>query len=273
VSGRRLISERDVRRAARDGAKTLDAAGAVVTPSARDAAGRMGVSFTGETAGERPGAAGTSRAGGGRVQAGAKGRQGTSAGGSAASPARGAPPRQQSAPTSVAPKDQKTAAGTTPSPANGAATAAAARLAIAVGADHGGVGMKDAIAAHLRAAGHAVTDMGTTGAAAVDYPDFASAVAREVAAGRARFGVMVDGAGIGSCMAANKVAGARAAMCYDVTSATNAREHNDANVLTLGAGLIGPRLALVIVDTFLATPYAGGRHQSRVDKVNALDRR
>jgi ribose 5-phosphate isomerase B len=82
---------------------------------------------------------------------------------------------------------------------------------------------------------------------------------------------MVDGAGIGSCMAANKVRGVRAAMCYDVTTATNAREHNNANVLTLGGGLIGARLALAIVETFLATPFAGGRHAARVEKIDLLD--
>jgi len=82
---------------------------------------------------------------------------------------------------------------------------------------------------------------------------------------------MVDGAGIGSCMAANKVAGARAALCYDVTTAQNAREHNNANVLTLGGGLIGPRLALAIVDAFLSTTFGGGRHATRVAKIDALD--
>jgi ribose 5-phosphate isomerase B len=106
----------------------------------------------------------------------------------------------------------------------------------------------------------------------VDYPDFAIAVAKAVADGRAAFGIMIDGAGIGSCMAANKVRGVRAAMCYDVTTATNAREHNNANLLTLGAGLIGNRLATTILETFLATSFAGGRHAARVDKIDALDR-
>jgi ribose 5-phosphate isomerase B len=105
----------------------------------------------------------------------------------------------------------------------------------------------------------------------VDYPDYAIAVARAVASGSAHVGIMVDGAGIGSCMAANKVPGVRAAMCYDVTTAQNAREHNNANVLTLGGGLIGPRLALAIVETFLATEFGGGRHAARVAKIDALD--
>ena len=143
---------------------------------------------------------------------------------------------------------------------------------IALGADHGGVAMKDALAARLRELGHDVTDLGTSGTQPVDYPDFASAVARRVADGKADFGIMVDGAGIGSCMAANKVPGVRAAMCYDVTTATNAREHNDARVLTLGGGLIGVRLALAIAETFLATPFAGGRHAARVAKIEQLDR-
>jgi ribose 5-phosphate isomerase B len=142
---------------------------------------------------------------------------------------------------------------------------------VAVGADHGGVALRDVIAARLRELGHAVTDHGTSGTAAVDYPDYAAAVARAVAGGAAQMGIMVDGAGIGSCMVANKVPGVRAAMCYDVTTAQNAREHNNANVLTLGGGLIGPRLALAIVETFLSTSFGGGRHAGRVAKIDALD--
>ena len=105
----------------------------------------------------------------------------------------------------------------------------------------------------------------------MDYPDYATAVARAVASGGAQIGIMVDGAGIGSCMTANKVPGVRAAMCYDVTTAQNAREHNNANVLTLGGGLIGTRLALAIVETFLSTTFGGGRHAARVAKIDALD--
>lgn len=146
-------------------------------------------------------------------------------------------------------------------------------LRVAIGADHGGVALKDTIAARLRELGHNVTDLGTVGTEAVDYPDFAVAVARAVAGRRADFGIMVDGAGIGSCMAANKVPGVRAAMCHDLTTATNAREHNDATVLTLGGGLLGPRLALAVVEAFLSTPFAGGRHAPRVAKIDSLDRR
>ena len=231
MSGR-LVTEREVRRAAREGKKSLDVAGAVVTPSARDLAGALAVTLTGD------------------VRSGRKG-------------ARGAPPENQSTPTPAKPADQS------PAPATGSSP----RPAIALGADHGGVAMKNAIAEYLRTAGYPVTDLGTNASDPVDYPDFAVAVARAVAGKTAAFGIMVDGAGIGSCMAANKVAGVRAAMCHDVTTAVNAREHNGANVLTLGGGLLGTRLALVIVETFLSTPFAGGRHAKRVEKIDALDRR
>jgi ribose 5-phosphate isomerase B len=160
---------------------------------------------------------------------------------------------------------------TASTPAAVPARPARATRTIAVGADHGGVALRDAIAARLRELGHTVTDHGTTGSSAVDYPDYAVVVARSVASGAAHVGIMVDGAGIGSCMAANKVPGVRAAMCYDVTTAQNAREHNNANVLTLGGGLIGPRLALAIVETFLSTDFGGGRHAARVAKIDALD--
>jgi ribose 5-phosphate isomerase B len=142
---------------------------------------------------------------------------------------------------------------------------------VIVGADHGGVAMKDAILAALRTAGHEVEDVGTFSSDAVDYPDFARAVAEGVAGGRAALGIMVDGAGIGSCMVANKVPGVRAAMCHDITTATNAREHNNANVLTLGGTLLGTRLALEVVQAFMHTPFAGGRHAPRVGKIDALD--
>jgi ribose 5-phosphate isomerase B len=168
--------------------------------------------------------------------------------------------------TNVAAGQRAREAQVVPSPAP-----AASGRTIALGADHGGVALKEIVAGRLRELGHAVTDLGTTGTDAVDYPDYAIAVARAVASGSSQIGVMVDGAGIGSCMASNKVAGVRAAMCYDVTTAQNAREHNNANVLTLGGGLIGPRLALAIVEAFLATPFAGGRHATRVAKIDALD--
>ena len=143
---------------------------------------------------------------------------------------------------------------------------------IAVGADHGGFPMKEALKKVLQDLGATVLDLGTHSTDAVDYPDFAIAVARAVADGKARLGIMVDGAGIGSSMAANKVAGVRAALCYDVTTAQNAREHNNANVLTLGGTLIGNRLAAEIAKTFITTEFGGGRHAGRVAKIDALDR-
>ena len=142
---------------------------------------------------------------------------------------------------------------------------------VVVGADHGGFPMKEALKKTLAELGFQVMDAGTYSTDAVDYPDFAVAVARAVADGKAWRGIMVDGAGIGSAMAANKIAGVRAAMCYDITTASNAREHNDANVLTLGGTLIGQRLAADVVKTFLTTEFGGGRHAGRVDKFKALD--
>jgi ribose 5-phosphate isomerase B len=106
----------------------------------------------------------------------------------------------------------------------------------------------------------------------VDYPEFAHAVARLVSMGKAWRGIMIDGAGIGSCIVANKVPGVRAGMAYDISSATNSREHNDTNVLTLGAGLIGVNLARQIVETWLATEFGGGRHGPRVDKITAVEK-
>jgi len=142
---------------------------------------------------------------------------------------------------------------------------------IALGADHGGFNMKEMLAAHLVKAGYQVIDCGTDSTESVDYPDFAFAVAEKVSRGYAWRGIIIDGAGIGSCMTANKVPGVRAAMCYDYATAVNSREHNDANVLTLGAGLIGDNLARQIVDTWLATEFGGGRHARRVDKIIAVE--
>ncbi len=143
---------------------------------------------------------------------------------------------------------------------------------IAVGGDHGGYALKERLAFRLREQGYSVTDCGTDSTEPVDYPDIAASVAGLVASGACDVGLVVDGAGIGSAMAANKVHGVRAALCYDVSTARNAREHNHANVLTLGAGLIGDALAWQITQEFLATPYGGGRHARRVDKINELER-
>ena len=108
---------------------------------------------------------------------------------------------------------------------------------------------------------------------AADYPDFAHAVAQQVGSGSAWRGIMIDGAGIGSCIVANKVPGVRAGMAYDYSSAVNSREHNDTNVLTLGAGLIGTNLAKQIVKTWLTTEFAGGRHTPRVDKIKSVEKK
>ncbi len=141
-------------------------------------------------------------------------------------------------------------------------------MKIAIGSDHGGFELKTALMGHLQKQGHEVQDLGCPSTAAVDYPKYARLVAETVARGQAQRGVMIDGAGIGSCMAANKVAGVRAAMAYDLSSARNGREHNDANVLTLGAGLIGPSLAQQIVDIFLTTECTEPRHQRRVAMIS-----
>jgi ribose 5-phosphate isomerase B len=143
---------------------------------------------------------------------------------------------------------------------------------VAVGADHGGYRLKERIAQELRGHGFGVHDCGTHGTEPVDYPDFARAVARLVAGGGCRWGIVVDGAGIGSCMAANKVPGIRAATCWDVSSARNSREHNHANVLALGAGFVGEALALQIVQAWLSTPWGGDRHARRVRKIMEIER-
>lgn len=144
---------------------------------------------------------------------------------------------------------------------------------VAIGADHGGFGLKEELKSTLSALGYTVKDCGTDSESSVDYPDFAFAVAEMVASGTAWRGIIVDGAGIGSCMAANKVPGVLAAMCYDQATAVNSREHNNANVLTLGAGLLGSSLALQIVKTWLETGFGGGRHARRVDKITQIERR
>jgi ribose 5-phosphate isomerase B len=210
MSGGRVVTEADVREAAKAGRALIVPSGAIVTPAARDLARSLGMPLT---------------------------------------EAEGAEPR----------KDRRADA-----PTHG-------RRVVALGADHGGFPLKEFLKAPLSELGYEVLDLGTSDTEAVDYPDFAVAVARAVAQGRAWRGIMIDGAGIGSSMAANKVRGVRAALCHDLTTAQNAREHNDANVLTLGGTLIGTRLAVDIVRTFLATEFGGGRHAKRVDKINSLD--
>jgi len=144
---------------------------------------------------------------------------------------------------------------------------------IAIGADHGGFMMKEDLKKFLLENGYQVDDCGTYSTDSVDYPDFAYAVAIKVSNGKAWRGIIIDGAGIGSCMAANKVPGVRAAMCYDHATAVNSREHNAANVLTLGAGLIGMYLARQIAQTWLDTEFAGGRHSRRVSKIMNIEKK
>ncbi len=149
----------------------------------------------------------------------------------------------------------------------------AAATTVAIGADHGGFALKSVLAKHLADNGFGVTDCGTNGPDAVDYPDFAHVVARLVASGACANGIVIDGAGIGSAMTANKVPGVRAANAHDTSMARNAREHNYANVLTLGARMIGEGMALEIVDTFLATPWGAERHGKRVAKITDIEQR
>ena len=148
----------------------------------------------------------------------------------------------------------------------------ASAVRVALGADHGGFVLKENLKAFLIERGHEVEDVGTFGRDPVDYPDFAVAVARAVASGACVAGIVVDGAGIGSCMAANKVRGVRAATCHDEATARNSREHNHANVLVLGSGVVHPGHARRLVRLWLATPFGVGRHARRVDKIDALDR-
>ncbi len=142
---------------------------------------------------------------------------------------------------------------------------------VAIGADHGGFGLKESLKSNLADAGWAVKDCGTDSTEACDYPTLAHRVARQVANGTCKWGIMIDGAGIGSAMVANKVPGVRAAACYDLSTARNSREHNRANVLTLGAGLTGPALAWQIVQEWLATPWGGDRHMRRVALIREIE--
>jgi ribose 5-phosphate isomerase B len=146
------------------------------------------------------------------------------------------------------------------------------RKLIAVGADHGGFPMKEELKAFLSELGHRVHDFGTNSEDAVDYPDFAHAVARAVSEGQSDVGIIIDGAGVGSCMTANKVPGVRAAACYSVAVAKNSREHNDANVLTLGSKTITSAEMREIVEAWLSTEISEDRHRKRVAKIVAVER-
>jgi ribose 5-phosphate isomerase B len=169
----------------------------------------------------------------------------------------------QSAPAPQAPVAQAAPAS---------APSAPVKKVVAIGADHGGYDLKETLKATLNELGFDVRDVGAYNKGAVDYPDFAHEVARLVSIGKAWRGIMIDGAGIGSCIVANKVPGIRAGMAYDYSSAVNSREHNDTNVLTLGAGLIGVNLAKQIVKAWLTTEFGGGRHVPRIEKITAVEK-
>ncbi len=143
---------------------------------------------------------------------------------------------------------------------------------IAIGCDHGGFELKQILLPMFADYGLAVRDIGVDYPKPVDYPDIAKQVAELVASGAAARGVIIDGAGIGSAMVANKFPGVRAALCYDKASARNSREHNDANVLTLGGRLLTPTQAEDVLRTWLSTPFGGGRHAARVEKIREIDR-
>lgn len=144
-------------------------------------------------------------------------------------------------------------------------------MKIAIGSDHAGLALKQHLVEYTRSLGHEVTDMGAYSAESVDYPDYALKVAESVAAGANERGILVCGTGIGVCITANKVKGIRAANCQESYSAGLSRSHNDANVLCMGARVVGPGLAEEIARVWLETEFSGGRHARRVNKINALD--
>ena len=160
-----------------------------------------------------------------------------------------------------------------PGPTAPTATPAGPRR-VAIGSDHGGYALKEILRrAIVEETGWEAFDCGTHSAEAVDYPDFAAAVAREVASGRCTLGIVVDAAGIGSAIAANKVPGVRCAVCHDDATVLNSREHNDANILSLGARVVHRGAATRMVKLFLGTAFAGGRHERRVQKIMAIEQR
>lgn len=144
-------------------------------------------------------------------------------------------------------------------------------MRVAIGADHAGYALKETLAMYMRERGIEVIDFGTHGPDPVDYPDYARVVAEVVARGEADFGVLICGTGVGMAITANKVAGIRAAAVSDVYSARMSRAHNDANILCMGGRVVGPGLAIEILETWLRTPFEGGRHARRVEKIRALE--
>lgn len=144
-------------------------------------------------------------------------------------------------------------------------------MKIALGSDHGGFRLKEAIKKDLVEKGYEVEDFGSTSTDSCDYPDFAIPVAKKVASGEFDRGILICGTGIGIGIVANKIKGVRAALCHDTFSAQATRNHNDANVLTMGERVVGEGLALKIVETFLNSDFEAGRHQRRIDKITALE--
>ena len=143
-------------------------------------------------------------------------------------------------------------------------------MKLSLACDHGGLELKLAIKAHLEAQGHEIVDFGTHDHASCDYPDYAAPAARAVADGSCERGILVCTTGIGVSIVANKISGVRCALLSDPISARLTRQHNDTNMMALGQGMVGEKLAMEIVDTWLTTSFEGGRHQRRVDKINAL---
>lgn len=144
-------------------------------------------------------------------------------------------------------------------------------MKVAIGCDHGGFALKEAVIEAIKAAGHEPVDFGTYSTESVDYPDFAGKVTSAVVGGEAELGVLICGTGIGMSIAANKVRGIRAALCHDVYSARLTRNHNDSNVLVMGARVIGPGLAQEITTAWLAASFEGGRHTQRLKKIEELE--
>ena len=144
-------------------------------------------------------------------------------------------------------------------------------MKVALANDHAGYPLKVLVAAHLKTLGHEVVDLGSHTTDPVDYPTYCAACARQVVRGAADFGIVIGGSGQGEQMAANKVHGARAALCHDEYTARFARLHNDANVLALGARVLAAELAFDVVDVFLTTSFEGGRHQARIDEMLAIE--
>ena len=145
-------------------------------------------------------------------------------------------------------------------------------MKISIGCDHGALALKNTAAAHLQAQGHEVGDFGTYTTDSCDYPDFAAAAARAVAGGECERGIVLCTTGIGVSIAANKIDGIRCALLSDLMTARMTREHNDTNMMAMGAGVVGEMLALQIVDTWLGTPFSGGeRHARRIAKLMALE--